>query len=308
MELITVADAGSELSPEAYEKLESGNVIFFPRMPIEFSEDDDRFLQAQRQTDARYHKNIAYRPKTDVLTGAAGGDSERLRRLMRSFSEQSVRVLARLLARYEKGWRLDYASFRPFEEAGRALSLHSRNDLLHFDAFPSRPTNGDRILRFFVNLNPEKPRVWLTTDAFPALAERFAQAAGLAKLARRALSPAAQIKRLFSLPGSNRSAYDEMMHRFHNFLKENREFQGSCPKQRWEFPPRSSWIVFTDMVSHAVLSGQMALEQTLIISWPSMLKPELAPAAVLERITGMAVTENAGGSRPSTSESKNLNA
>lgn len=294
MELVTITNTGSELSPEAYEKLESGNVIFFERMPIEFSEEDDRFLLSQRQTHARYHKNIAYRPRQDVLTGvASGGDSERLRGLMRSFSEQSVRLLSRLLARYASTWKLDYASFRPFEEEGRSLSLHSRNDLLHFDAFPTRPTNGDRILRFFVNLNPEKARVWLTTDPFPELAERFAGAAGLRQLAQRRPSPVTKIRQLLQIPGSNRSAYDEMMHRFHNFLKESSEFQQACAKQRWEFPPRSSWMVFTDMVSHAVLSGQMALEQTMIVSRHSMLRPELAPAAVLERITGVTVTRNA---------------
>lgn len=293
MELVTVTDAGSELSAQAYEKLEAGNAIYFPRMPIEFSGDDDQFLLAQRQSGARYHKNIAYRPKQDLLTGmAAGGDRDRLRRLMRTFSERSVALLSRLLARYAAGWRLDYASFRPFEEEGRALSLHSRNDLLHFDAFPTRPTNGDRILRFFVNLNPEQPRVWLTGDAFPALAERFAQPAGFRAIARSSQSPAARIKRLLPFAGANRSAYDEMMRRFHNFLKENSEFQQTCPKQRTEFPPQSSWIVFTDMVSHAVLSGQMALEQTFIVSWRSMLRPELGPASVLERIAGMPVTRN----------------
>jgi hypothetical protein len=260
-------------------------------MPIELADDDYRFLLSQRQTDARYHKNIAYRPARDTLTGVArGSDEQRLRRLIRSFTEQSVRLLSLLLARYAASWRLDYASFRPFEEEGRDLKLHSRNDLLHFDAFPTRPTNGHRILRFFANLNPEKPRVWLTTDAFPQLAERFAKEAGLERLARRGASPLGRLGRKMNVPGFRRSPYDAMMHRFHNFLKENRRFQETCTKERWEFPPQSSWLVFTDMVSHAVLSGQMALEQTFIVSRESMLNPELAPASVLERITGISLT------------------
>jgi hypothetical protein len=265
--------------------------LFFPGVPIEFAEEDRQFLLSQRQTDAPYHKNIAYRPAVDALTGTApGSDAERLRRIMRSFTEQSARLLARCLARYAASWRLDYGSFRPCEEEGRSLRLHARNDLLHFDAFPTRPTNGDRILRFFVNLNPEKPRVWVTTDPFPELAERFVEAAGLARLAQRGRSPVARLGRKIHLPGFGRSPYDAIMHRFHNFLKENAEFQRTCPKQQWSFAPQSSWLVFTDMVSHAVLSGQMALEQTFIVARRSLLKPDLAPAAVLERVTGVPVT------------------
>ncbi len=291
MELIPIQDFNSEISLSDYAQLEAGNILFYHGVPIEFSQDDLQFLLSQRLTEAPYHKNIAYRPAEDSLTGTArGSDAERLRRLMRSFSEQSARLLARLLARYAASWRLDYASFRPCEEEGRPLRLHARNDLLHFDAFPTRPTGGDRILRFFVNLNPEKSRVWVTTDPFPTLAERFAEAAGLVRSARHAQSPVRRLARQWGLPGARRAPYDAIMHRFHNFLKENAGFQQTCPKQQWSFPPQSSWLVFTDMVSHAVLSGQMALEQTFIISRRAMLRPELAPAAILERLAGAPVT------------------
>jgi hypothetical protein len=85
-------------------------------------------------------------------------------------------------------------------------------------------------------------------------------------------------------PSLKRSPYDEFMMRFHNYLKENSEFQKTCPKQHWEFPPGSSWMVYTDMVSHAVLSGQFALEQTLIVSREIMVVPEKSPYGVLSRI------------------------
>jgi hypothetical protein len=293
MELVAVKDWSSEIGATAYAELEAGNILFFPEMPIEFSEDDRQFLLAQRRADAPYHKNIAYRPQEDVLTGTArGSGTERLRRIMRSFSEQSARLLSRVLARYAASWRLDYASFRPHEEAGRHLRLHARNDLLHFDAFPTRPTHGDRILRFFVNLHPEKPRVWVTTDSFPELAERYASQAGLARLARREHSPLGRLPRKLGIARTRPAPYDTIMHCFHNFLKENEEFQRNCPKQQWAFPPQSSWLVLTDMVCHAVLSGQMALEQTFIVAWRSMLNPEWAPAAVLQRVTGLPVTDN----------------
>jgi 3-deoxy-D-manno-oct-2-ulosonic acid (Kdo) hydroxylase len=291
MELVAVKETSAELTPDFYEQLEAGNILFFPQTPIRLSEEDESFLSSQRQSEASYHKNIAYRPLKDVLTGAGrGSDAERLRRVMREFSRQAGQLLARLLARYAKGWQLDFASFRPFEEAGRNLSLHSRNDLLHFDAFPTRPTHGDRILRFFVNLNPERPRVWLTTDGFEPLVERFAEEAGLLKIGRRAARPLrrrmATVARSLHLSQFSRSPYDAAMHRFHNYLKENEPFQKTCLKQLWEFPPQSSWLVFTDMVSHAVLSGQLALEQTFIVPRRLMLRPELAPASVLERLVG----------------------
>ena len=80
------------------------------------------------------------------------------------------------------------------------------------------------------------------------------------------------------------------MHRFHNLMRENPFFQETCRKDRWEFPPKSSWVVFTDMVSHAVLSGQYALRQTFVVSRRTMQRPELAPVSVLERLTGLALT------------------
>ncbi len=295
MELVTVTDIGAQLSPEHYAQLEAGNTLFFPKTPSAFAADDLNFLLGQRQSGAAYHKNIAYRPSQDILTGvAAGGGRDRLHRILRSFSQQTIKLLTRLTPLYAASWQVDYTSFRPLEEAGRKLSLHSRNDLLHVDAFPTRPTNGDRILRFFTNINPSQPRVWNTTEAFEVLAEKFSAEAQLLTLARRASSPLrrtlAGAARGLGLRQFSASPYDVLMHRFHNFMKENQRFQETCRKDRWEFPPQSSWMVFTDSVSHAVLSGQFALEQTFIVSRGVMQRPERAPVSVLERLTGMTLT------------------
>ncbi len=294
-EVEIINDCDQELSSWRCQRLEAGSILLFPQLDLGFSEADRRFLLEQRQTEASYHKNIAYRPAEDMLTGVARGtDREQLRRILRAYSQRTARLLARWLPHYAENSRLDFTSFRPFEEEGRALPLHSRNDLLHVDAFPTRPTNGDRILRFFTNLNPEQPRVWLTTEPFPALAKSLAREAGLMDEARRSSSPLRRaIARLACLMGIRslaRSPYDALMRRFHNFLKENREFQQTCPKQRLEFPPGSSWIVFTDMVSHAVLAGRFALEQTFIVSTRAMLEPERAPVSVLEGLTGLPLT------------------
>ncbi len=293
IEILT--DPEQELSSRHYEQLEAGNILLFPEMPVELPEDDQRFLLCQRQTAASYHKNIAYRPAQDTLTGAASGtDHRELRRILRAYSRQAARVLTKLLPRYAAQSRLDYASYRPFEEDGRKLPLHSRNDLLHVDAFPTRPTNGDRILRFFTNLNPAQPRAWILAEPFDALVERFAGEAGLLGAARRNFP--AWRRRLARLAAKLRlhqfaaPPYDAIMHRFHNFLKECQHFQETTPKVRVDFPPKSSWLVFTDMATHAAIGGQFALEQTFIVSRQAMVRPELAPVSILERMSGAELT------------------
>ena len=45
------------------------------------------------------------------------------------------------------------------------------------------------------------------------------------------------------------------MLRYHDYLKENRDFQASTAKTRHELPPLSTWLVFTDGVPHAGASG-----------------------------------------------------
>lgn len=295
MEIVSIYDICSEVSPYHYEKLEAGNILFMSCIPVGFPEDDYNFLISQRGNSVATRKNIAYRPFHDVLSGTARGvDRERLQRIMRSFSYQTVRLFSRLFARYAAGWKIDYASLRPFEEEGRKLPLHTRYDLIHFDAFPTRPTHGDRIMRFFVNLNPVRPRVWLVSDSFEALADRFAEEAGLLAMGRRAASPGVrqleQVGRLARFPQLHHSPYDVVMHRFRNFLKGNGDFQKGCARQRVEFPPNSSWIVLTDAVSHAVLSGQLAMEQTFVVPRHLTVHPWEAPAGILERMAGVPLT------------------
>lgn len=48
-------------------------------------------------------------------------------------------------------------------------------------------------------------------------------------------------------------------------------------KQRIDFPAHSTWLVFTDHVSHAALSGQFLLEQTFYLPVDAMVAPEKSP-------------------------------
>ncbi|HEY3862190.1 MAG TPA: Kdo hydroxylase family protein [Verrucomicrobiae bacterium] len=278
------------------EQLEDGKMLFFERLPFLLSQEDRDFLLSQRQTDSRLHKNVSYRPAQDILRGAAGDahENEHLQAIMRNYSAEVTRFIKLLLAPYAAGLKLDYASFRPEEEKGRDLPTHKRNDLLHFDSFPTRPMNGNRILRCFTNVNPAVARVWNTTDGFSALAGKFAGSAGLdgiaAKGSARSNPLLRSVKKAFGLKAPDHSAYDRFMLRFHDYLKENSDFQQNCPKVRLEFPPGCTWICYTDSVPHAVLSGQYALEQTFIIPLASLVTPEKAPVRVLEKLAGKPLT------------------
>ncbi|HUO30110.1 MAG TPA: Kdo hydroxylase family protein [Bryobacteraceae bacterium] len=271
---------------DPYEVLETGNVLLLPEAPLELSAEDRDLIQSIRQ-GGHHHKNISYKPQLDKVTGLDKTPTvvrERLHAILRRYSEAAVAQAARILPRYEGSWRLDYASLRPLEESGRKLALKKRNDLLHVDAFPTRPTNGGLILRIFWNLHPAKPRVWWISAPFEKLAARYAMPSGIGRAARR--SRLTSTLHRLGLPLPARSAYDEFMLAFHDALKGNAEFQSNCGKQRLEFAPNSAWMVFTDVVPHAVESGQFAMEQTLIVARETLASPDRAPISILEKLAG----------------------
>ena len=283
-------------APSLCRHLENGEILYFAKRPFLIPPQDIDFLLKLRQVDSRFRKNVAYKPAQGRVSGAAtqsAEDRKRLLQIMRGFSESVTSFLELLIAPYADTWRLDYASFRPEQEKGRDLKVNARNDLLHVDAFPTRPTYGNRILRFFVNISPQESRRWITSDPFDELVKLYAgsesmplprEAGDLTGRIRRSLLRKA--KRM-GLPVAAPSRYDEFMLRFHDYLKTNRSFQQECPKFHWEFPPGCAWMVFTDSVPHAALSGQFALEQTFIIDRRSLIQPEKAPISVLEELTGV---------------------
>jgi len=265
------------------DQLERGKVLFFSHVPFEFPDDDREFLLSQKQTGSRFHKNISYRPTKDILKGVDedSPDRERMNTIMRNFSIAVSKFIVRFLEPYATKVRLDFASFRPLEEQGRDLSLHKRNDLLHVDAFPTRPTHGARILRVFANINPSVGRVWNVGEPFHEFLPRLMQV--------KKIGPSGGIGRALThfaskigLPVPARSPYDEFMLYLHDWLKENSDFQQNSPKQELVFPPGSAWMVYTDGVPHAAMSGQYALEQTFIVPRDALVTPQVAPCQVLE--------------------------
>jgi hypothetical protein len=290
MRVVTVSESPGSRSHDYRQDLEAGDILFFPATPFPLSEETKQGFRTLQLAGNTLHKNVAYRPAENRVTGYKGANlsPETLQKLFKTYSDAVIRFTADLLPDYAKAWRLDYASFRPVEEEGRSLPLTKRNDLLHTDAFPSRPTFGGLILRVFTNIHPTKTRVWITADPFPEIAATYAKQAGLDRIAELV-----RTMRMAGLPVVPRSPYDRFMLGFHDYLKRNTEFQGGCRKYRFEFPPGSTWMVFTDVVPHSVESGQHALEQTFIVSQNSLANPQNAPVAVLERLSGRVLTGNA---------------
>ncbi|MFA9477135.1 Kdo hydroxylase family protein [Phycisphaerales bacterium AB-hyl4] len=279
-----------------YRHIESGDVLFFPTTPFEISDEDRQFLLAQKQSE-RFHKNISYRPKQDRLKGVDADNSEafaKMHDVMRRYSQQAIDFCARFLPQYAEQWRIDYASFRPIEEKGRKVKFKARNDLIHVDSFPTRPSHGNRLMRIFTNINMDRERVWVSAGTFEQLAERYAKDAGLpqppsaiTKLGRQAVSAMAKA----GLPVIDRPDYDRFMLKFHDYLKHHPEVQDHAKGEQWAFPPGSTWMCFTDTTSHGCLSGQYALEQTFMVARESLAAPDVAPISVLERMAGFPLAE-----------------
>ncbi len=196
------------------------------------------------------------------------------------------------------GWTLGTTSFRSIEEQGRKLKPRSSNELVHIDAGAYGATNGARILRFFVNIHPStRPRLGHQrrlrhAARAPPRARRGREGRREPRRARRRVpldrlysglvTALSKVYPLFQVIDS--SPYDRSMRRIHNYMKENPAFRDSREGyQEIHFPPLSSWMVFTDGISHSVLSGQHALVTTVLVPLANARNPALAPFNVLAR-------------------------
>ena len=77
-----------------------------------------------------------------------------------------------------------------------------------------------------------------------------------------------------------------MMLALHDAAKLDEGYQRAGPRREIVFPARSSWIVFTDSVVHAAITGRHALEQTFYLPVDAMVDPSRSPLRTLESLTG----------------------
>jgi 3-deoxy-D-manno-oct-2-ulosonic acid (Kdo) hydroxylase len=281
-----IPPAESSASNALAERLERGEVLFYPTAPFALPQGADLEFLLHQELGSLAHKNISYNPTNGKVGGFVRQNAaqvEQLRNIFARFATAATDWLTEVLPSYSQGWQLDRASFRPQEEATRRLRPTARNDLLHVDAFPNRPSRGNRILRVFANINPREPRIWVTSDPFAKLLKRYGEAAGLpGRHGSRWLQQIGQSMLALFRPGMmRRSEYDLFMLRFHDYLKMNEEFQERGPKYLHTFPPGSVWVAMTDTCSHSVLRGRYALEHSYFISPAVLALPEESPPALL---------------------------
>lgn len=279
--------------------LERGSIVHFPESPVPFPVTEDLELLRNEMPKHLRRKNVSYHPEVDRVVGIGGGPEirDRISRILRSHNAQVCGFLERALAPLARGWTVATSSFRPLQEKGRALSAHASNEKVHVDAGAYGATHGNRILRFFMNAHPTEDRVWITKGTFPEVYRRYGRQAGLApadggprdlrepwrlRAYSRVLDTAARL----GLPMArlaDTSPYDRLMRRFHNFMKDSPEFQATPEGHRqFNFAPGSAWMVFTDMLTHACVSGQHAFIDTFIVPRENCRHATLTPYAVLQ--------------------------
>lgn len=266
----------ANLEHQSVESLESGEVIYFPKLAFPLDEQQRVFVSGKYTSPKS--KNISY----DVRTGNVKGLPEELRtdtdeitqlqQMLDRFARFAINLVLRVAPSYVDTLEFGRTSFRPAQVEGRKPSVRKNDALLHVDSFPSTPVQGKRILRVFSNINPSgEGRVWHVGRRLDQVIEQFAPH----------ISPpipgAATLLRLLHITKSRRSAYDHYMLRLEDAMRADEVFQRSAIEARREFPAGSSWLCFTDQVSHAALSGQFALEQTFYLPVTGMKNPDTSP-------------------------------
>ena len=268
-----------QINPEeSLKALESGTVLFFPDYHYALAEPA---LLSEAILDPR-HKNVSYDYKKNQL-GAfkqeIPGLEKQLVALLRGYAEFSMQLLAEALPSYRPYLHWGRTSFRPAQIKGRVSSKRKDDTRLHVDSFTASPVNGLRILRVFCNINPDgEARVWHIGESFPQVVAQFApRIPPYNRLIARLLHWVKVTKTL-------RSAYDHYMLRLHDTMKLDDAYQEQVTKTRIDFPAHSTWVVFTDQVSHAAISGQHLLEQTFYLPANHQSHPELSPLYQLNKL------------------------
>ncbi len=292
-------DRLQQLQPdELSDSLERGSVVFFPQSPVALPAAEDLEFFRQELPKRLKLKNISFHPEVGKTRGLDSDDAEmveRVNRVLKNVSDDIAGFLGKTAPRLTNNWTVGTCSFRPMQEQGRNLSAHASNELIHVDAGAYGATHGDRILRFFINVNPVEERVWATKGSFPEL---FAEHGDRAQLGHRNAGPGFLSKGPLdhlrsglinlaslgvpALKVLDSSPYDRAMRKFHNYMKDTPAFQQQEKgHQEFRFPPFSAWMVYTDMVSHACLSGQHAFIHTSLVRLENCHLPEMAPINIM---------------------------
>ena len=264
---------------DATSALENGQVLHLPRLAFTLAPEERRFLSPQ-WSDGKA-KNVSYDPAAHQVrhTAAEGADRSALAAMMDRYANAARLLVTSLCPAYTRDLAWGLTSFRPISAANREASIRKDDMRVHLDAFASRPVQGKRLLRVFCNVNPDgAPRVWELGEPFDAVAARFRDRIPAP------LPGSAWLLETLHITKGRRSEYDHIMLGMHDQAKLDDAYQQTTTKTRVELSASTTWIVFTDLVMHAVLSGQYLLEQTFYLPPAAMQDESRAPLRRLEKL------------------------
>jgi hypothetical protein len=273
------APVTAAMREHAVRELEAGNVLFFPALRFELTPAELAFLNPDTVGAS---KNVSYDAKNGDVGGAAVAPMkvQELRAMMDRFARCTREFLGALLT-YGEGLKQARTSLRPVEVAGRKQTWRKDDTRLHVDSFPSMPSRGSRILRVFSNVNPDgKPRVWKVGEEFGTVARRFWNNLRPPLPGERHLLAAVRVTKAV------RTRYDHYMLKLHDAMKQDEEYQHRFERSTAWFPAGSTWVCFTDQVSHAAVSGIHQFEQTFSVDVAALRDPNSAPLRVLDSLAG----------------------
>jgi len=269
----------AEIIDRALLSLESGQVLFFPHLGFTVQGPEKTLFNPEICHHTR--KNVSYDLVQNKLGKIRGAPhtQDLLCMMMQRYAKESHAFIQRLFPYYADYLEIGRTSFRPVEiKDRRILSVKKDDQRLHVDAFPATPMRERRIIRLFTNVNPTLgARIWRVGEHFTKVVGRFMPDI---KPPRRGL---ASLLRALRITRGKRSEYDHYMLHLHNGMKKDDHYQQTVNQQTIHFPTGSSWIVYTDAVSHAAMGGQYVLEQTFYLPVDKMRQRELAPLSILEQ-------------------------
>lgn len=267
---------------DAINGLENGQVLHFPSLPFSLQDNEHAFLSPDYVDP--HTKNIGYDPSSHRLWGTqqlTDEQHQQLKQMMARYSRYTHQLVQRLLPHYSANLIMGRTSFRPSQVSNRKSSYRKDDKRLHIDAFPSAPIQGKRIIRVFANINPHgEHRVWRIGEPFEAVANKFLP------YINKPIPGVASALRLLRITKSHRTAYDHYMLRMHDTMKADEKYQKEAEQQEVRFAPGQTWIVHTDQVSHAAMSGQYLLEQTFYLPVDAMKDQNKSPLRILENMLG----------------------
>jgi len=266
--------------PEWTAAVEDGQVLYFPRLAFEVLPDEKPLLREDMLAAGSRNVSLG---ADGVLKGAGGTAEEQhqLAAMVGRFRQQAQQFVDALLPEYKGQLRTAPTSFRPRQVETRAQSVRADDQRLHVDAFPSRPNYGERILRVFANVNPAGvPRVWRVGEPFEAVARQFLPRAKPYRLWQAKALNALHVTK------SLRSEYDHLMLQLHDLMKFDAQYQQSGAQVSVPFAAGSVWVCYSDQATHAVMSGQYMMEQTLYLPPGREAHPQASPLAILTRLVG----------------------